>query len=273
MSAAVFSVRSPGVHRRTFSGSRSTPRTTQNTARNAVTMSCSLSRKRSVGAGTEIAITVSLGARPAMAGAEIPGVCSPRSKAMPVRRLGDLPAETYADLRVQPRGGGFDVRVVEGRQRRFPVGGRLQREPHADRRNHPEPVRGLDLVDEAHALAGQHRQVDGLAVGRACHLLEGGAEHDRELGTVGPAETQEALARGETGPWASTPANPTSTRPTINRRIVDLASPSRSPRSIRRSRPGSAAISSSAAAARRNTWMPSSRPVVELSPACVAGPL
>ena len=40
---------------------------------------------------------------------------------------------------------------------------------------------------------------------------------------------------------------------------MDLASPSRLCRSTSRSRPGAVAISSSAAAARRRTWIPSSR--------------
>ena len=167
--------------------------------RNAAMMRCSFSRKRSVGAGTEIATTLSPTARRAMAAAEIPGVCSSRSKAIPVRRISAIsPRRRSATSWAEPGDRGLGVGVVEGRQGRFSVGGRLQREPDADGRDRPEAVRRLDLVDEPHSLATQYRQVDRLAVGCTRHPLDRRAEDGRDVRPVGAAEPQQPLAQRKT---------------------------------------------------------------------------
>ena len=126
-----------------------------------------------MGAGTEMAITLSSTARRAIAAAEIPGVCSSRSKAIPVRRISAISlrsrSATSGPNRDERRLG---VGVVKGCKGRFAVGRPVQREADADRGNRPQAVRRFDLVDEPHPLAAQYRQVYGLAVGRARDPLD-----------------------------------------------------------------------------------------------------
>jgi hypothetical protein len=79
--------------------------------------------------------------------------------------LDELATERLGDVGAESGESGFRVGVVERRESRFSVGGRLQRESDADGRDSPEAVRRFDLVDEPHPLATQDRQVDRLAVG------------------------------------------------------------------------------------------------------------
>ena len=103
-----------------------------------------------------MATTLSPATRRAMAAAEIPVVCSSRSKAIPVATdLGDLVAQSVGHLRAEPRQHGLRIGIVQCRKRRFAVRSHLQREAHADGGNRPQAVRGFDLVDEPHALATQ----------------------------------------------------------------------------------------------------------------------
>ncbi len=199
-------------------------------------MRCSLSRKRSVGAGTEMAITLSPKAR---------GMAAQRSRGVfvAVNAIGRVSANRDAPWRSGPNRASAAWASVSSRtQGAFPLAvrstgsGRRSRKP-------PQAVRRFDLVDEPHSLATQYRQVTSRRGARA--TARSSAEDGGDARSVVAAESQQALAEREMALRIDA-GSPTSTRPTSSRRAVDLASPSRSPRSTRRSCPGSAAISSSA---------------------------
>ena len=126
--------------------------------------------KRWLGTGTEMATALPSGSCRATPAAQMPSVCSSRSKATPLRRAA-LRSASRASMRVSVFGvrgliAAPDQRLDRGvgklRQIGLAVGGAIKREGLAHRRHGAQALRADHLVDEHQLILLHGRQIDGL---------------------------------------------------------------------------------------------------------------